>query len=160
APRPSTPSASSTSCASTPWSATSIWARCRRLACTTSRAWTTRAPAWRPTSRCRVRTAPLGGGRGLSRKRARLAPRAPAAPTDPANSTAGAPRHPRLNSKFFLIDGTVISGAHGFYGHVNHIFQTAQHNAPSILFIDDSDVIFESGEELGLYRYLLTMLDG
>src|SRR5205807_10393687 len=33
-------------------------------------------------------------------------------------------------------------------------------NAPSVIFIDDSDVIFESGEELGLYRYLLTMLDG
>jgi ATP-dependent 26S proteasome regulatory subunit len=26
--------------------------------------------------------------------------------------------------------------------------------------VDDSDAIFESGEELGLYRYLLTMLDG
>jgi ATP-dependent 26S proteasome regulatory subunit len=26
--------------------------------------------------------------------------------------------------------------------------------------MDDSDAIFESGEELGLYRYLLTMLDG
>ena len=36
----------------------------------------------------------------------------------------------------------------------------AKANAPSVLFIDDSDAIFESGEELGLYRYLLTMLDG
>ncbi|MGH9854709.1 MAG: AAA family ATPase [Blastocatellia bacterium] len=36
----------------------------------------------------------------------------------------------------------------------------AKRNAPSIIFIDDSDVIFESGEEMGLYRYLLTMLDG
>jgi ATP-dependent 26S proteasome regulatory subunit len=26
--------------------------------------------------------------------------------------------------------------------------------------VDDSDAIFQSGEELGLYRYLLTMLDG
>src|SRR5262249_28769556 len=33
-------------------------------------------------------------------------------------------------------------------------------NAPAIIFVDDSDAIFESGEELGLYRYLLTMLDG
>ncbi len=32
--------------------------------------------------------------------------------------------------------------------------------APSIIFIDDSDVLFESGDESGLYRYLLTMLDG
>jgi len=39
-------------------------------------------------------------------------------------------------------------------------FEEAKRNAPAIIFIDDSDVIFESGEELGLYRYLLTMLDG
>ncbi len=31
---------------------------------------------------------------------------------------------------------------------------------PSVVFIDDSDVIFESGKEHGLYRYLLTKLDG
>ncbi len=29
-----------------------------------------------------------------------------------------------------------------------------------MIFIDDSDVIFEKGDEAGLYRYLLTMLDG
>jgi ATP-dependent 26S proteasome regulatory subunit len=28
------------------------------------------------------------------------------------------------------------------------------------VFIDDTDVIFESGKETGLYRYLLTKLDG
>jgi len=39
------------------------------------------------------------------------------------------------------------------------LFEEAKKNAPSVLFIDDSDVIFESGD-LGLYRYLLTMLDG
>src|SRR5947209_609515 len=39
-------------------------------------------------------------------------------------------------------------------------FQSAKQNATSVIFIDDSDAIFESGEELGLYRYLLTMLDG
>ncbi|MCB0136706.1 MAG: ATP-binding protein, partial [Caldilineaceae bacterium] len=31
---------------------------------------------------------------------------------------------------------------------------------PCIIFIDDSDVIFESGQEHGLYRFLLTQLDG
>lgn len=30
----------------------------------------------------------------------------------------------------------------------------------AVIFVDDSDVIFESGQEHGLYRYLLTMLDG
>jgi transitional endoplasmic reticulum ATPase len=29
-----------------------------------------------------------------------------------------------------------------------------------VIFIDDTDVIFEGGEDRGLYRYLLTMLDG
>jgi ATP-dependent 26S proteasome regulatory subunit len=29
-----------------------------------------------------------------------------------------------------------------------------------VIFIDDSDVIFEDSSEHGLYRYLLTMLDG
>jgi transitional endoplasmic reticulum ATPase len=38
----------------------------------------------------------------------------------------------------------------------------AKQNAPSIIFIDDSDVLFENREEYGpgLYRYLLTLLDG
>jgi SpoVK/Ycf46/Vps4 family AAA+-type ATPase len=66
----------------------------------------------------------------------------------------------RLKSKFFLIDGTCISGTGGFYHEIHSIFQAAMRHAPAIIFIDDSDVIFESGEELGLYRYLLTMLDG
>jgi hypothetical protein len=30
----------------------------------------------------------------------------------------------------------------------------AKHNAPSVIFVDDSDVIFEAGQEQGLYRYL------
>ncbi len=66
----------------------------------------------------------------------------------------------RMKSKFFLLDGTVISGTEDFYDTIGRIFELAKHNAPSILFIDDSDVIFESGAESGLYRYLLTMLDG
>jgi transitional endoplasmic reticulum ATPase len=40
------------------------------------------------------------------------------------------------------------------------VFELAKQNAPAVIFIDDADVIFESGEETGLYRYLLTMLDG
>src|SRR5205823_4822649 len=63
-------------------------------------------------------------------------------------------------SKFFLIDGTVISGTPDFFRRVHQIFEAAKQNAPSIIFIDDSDVIFESGQDAGLYRYLLTMLDG
>jgi SpoVK/Ycf46/Vps4 family AAA+-type ATPase len=66
----------------------------------------------------------------------------------------------RLKSKFFLIDGTYIAGTGQFYARIHEVFQEAKHNAPAIIFVDDSDAIFESGEELGLYRYLLTMLDG
>ena len=66
----------------------------------------------------------------------------------------------RLKGKFFLIDGTFISGTPMFFQQVHQVFEAAKNNAPSIIFIDDSDVIFESGNEMGLYRYLLTMLDG
>jgi ATP-dependent 26S proteasome regulatory subunit len=46
-----------------------------------------------------------------------------------------------------------------FYGRVHGVFEAARRNAPSVILIDDADVIFESGRH-GLYRYLLTMLDG
>ena len=75
-------------------------------------------------------------------------------------TTVGRALAHRLKSKFFLLDGTVISGTEDFYSSIGRIFEMAKHNSPSILFIDDSDVIFESGQESGLYRYLLTMLDG
>jgi transitional endoplasmic reticulum ATPase len=83
-----------------------------------------------------------------------------AGPPGTGKTTVGRALAHRLKSKFFLIDGTCISGTHGFYGRIHQIFEEAKHNAPAIIFVDDSDVIFESGEELGLYRYLLTMLDG
>jgi len=65
-----------------------------------------------------------------------------------------------LGSKFFLIDGTVISGTPDFFLQIHRIFEGAKENAPSVLFIDDSDLLFEDGVGMGLYRYLLTMLDG
>ena len=40
------------------------------------------------------------------------------------------------------------------------LFEAAKRNAPSIIFIDDADVIFEGDYKAGIYRYLLTMLDG
>jgi AAA+ superfamily predicted ATPase len=81
-------------------------------------------------------------------------------PPGTGKTTVGRALAHRLRSKFFLIDGTVISGTQSFYGQVHWIFENAKRNAPSIVFVDDSDAIFESGEELGLYRYLLTLLDG
>ena len=83
-----------------------------------------------------------------------------AGPPGTGKTTVGRALAHRLRSKFFLIDGTVISGTSAFYGRIQQIFEAAKQNAPAIIFIDDSDVIFENGSELGLYRYLLTMLDG
>jgi SpoVK/Ycf46/Vps4 family AAA+-type ATPase len=81
-------------------------------------------------------------------------------PPGTGKTTVGRALAHRLKSKFFLIDGTCISGTNQFYNRIHEVFQEAKHNAPAIIFVDDSDAIFESGEELGLYRYLLTMLDG
>lgn len=83
-----------------------------------------------------------------------------AGPPGTGKTTVGRALAHRLKSKFFLIDGTFISGTENFYKRIQQIFHAAKDNAPSIIFIDDSDVIFESGQELGLYRYLLTMMDG
>ena len=83
-----------------------------------------------------------------------------AGPPGTGKTTVGRALAHRLKGKFFLIDGTFISGTSDFYQLVNRVFEYAKDNAPSVIFIDDSDVIFESGQEHGLYRYLLTMLDG
>ncbi|MGA2246773.1 MAG: ATP-binding protein [Verrucomicrobiota bacterium] len=81
-------------------------------------------------------------------------------PPGTGKTTVGRAMAHRLKSKFFLIDGTFIAGTDGFYKRINQVFEAAKDNAPAIIFIDDADAIFEDGEERGLYRYLLTMLDG
>lgn len=81
-------------------------------------------------------------------------------PPGTGKTTIGRALAHRLRGKFFLIDGTFIAGTAGFYDRVNWVFESAKDNAPAVIFIDDADAIFESGEEQGLYRYLLTMLDG
>jgi len=81
-------------------------------------------------------------------------------PPGTGKTTVGRALAHRLKGKFFLIDGTFIAGTDGFYNRVNHVFEAAKDNAPSVIFIDDADAIFEDGEERGLYRYLLTMIDG
>jgi len=81
-------------------------------------------------------------------------------PPGTGKTTVGRALAHRLRGKFFLVDGTFISGTPHFYAMVDRIFREAKANAPSVIFVDDSDVIFESGDQHGLYRYLLTMLDG
>lgn len=83
-----------------------------------------------------------------------------AGPPGTGKTTIGRALAHRLKSKFFLIDGTMIAGTDNFYCQVREVFDAAKKNAPSIIFIDDADVMFEGSEDRGLYRYLLTMLDG
>lgn len=83
-----------------------------------------------------------------------------AGPPGTGKTTIGRALAHRLKGKFFLIDGTMIAGSHGFYGEIDRVFEAASRNAPSIIFIDDADVIFSGDKESGLYRYLLTKLDG
>lgn len=81
-------------------------------------------------------------------------------PPGTGKTTIGRALAHRLKGKFFLIDGTFIAGTGEFYNRINQVFEAAKDNAPAVIFIDDADAIFEDGEEHGLYRYLLTMLDG
>lgn len=81
-------------------------------------------------------------------------------PPGTGKTTVGRALAHRLKGKFFLIDGTFIAGTQNFYNRISQVFEAAKDNAPSVIFIDDADAIFEDGEERGLYRYLLTMIDG
>jgi transitional endoplasmic reticulum ATPase len=83
-----------------------------------------------------------------------------AGPPGTGKTTIGRALAHRLKSKFFLIDGTFIAGTNNFYCEIEKVFQAAKRNAPSIIFIDDADVILEGDAKTGIYRYLLTMLDG
>lgn len=82
-----------------------------------------------------------------------------AGPPGTGKTTIGRALAHRLQGKFFLIDGTVNAGDAQFHDQVEKIFEAAKRNAPSVIFIDDADVIFEAGNH-GLSRYLLTMMDG
>lgn len=83
-----------------------------------------------------------------------------AGPPGTGKTTIGRALAHRLKGKFFLVDGTMIAGSQSFYADINRVFASASRNAPSVIFIDDADVIFGGDKESGLYRYLLTKLDG
>jgi transitional endoplasmic reticulum ATPase len=85
-----------------------------------------------------------------------------AGPPGTGKTTIGRALAHRLKGKFFLLDGTFIAGSCNFFERVHELFEKAKQSAPSILFIDDSDMLFENQDiqSAGLYRYLLTLLDG
>ncbi len=83
-----------------------------------------------------------------------------AGPPGTGKTTVGRALAHRLKGKFFLMDGTLIAGSNDFYRELDKIVAAAKQNAPSVIFIDDADVIFENESERGFYRYLLTLLDG
>ena len=82
-----------------------------------------------------------------------------AGPPGTGKTTIGRALAHRLKGKFFLIDGRVNAADSNFYDRVSKVFEAAKRNAPAVIFIDDADVIFDSGNP-GLCRYLLTMMDG
>ncbi len=54
-------------------------------------------------------------------------------PPGTGKTTVGRALARRLKGKFFLIDGTYISGTSNFYEHVSHVFESAQQNAPAVI---------------------------
>jgi predicted AAA+ superfamily ATPase len=98
----------------------------------------------------------LSGELGLRPKRGVLL----LGPPGTGKTSIGRALAQRLKGKFFRIDGTFLSDAWQFGEQVAQLFEFAQMNAPAVVFIDDSDVLFESEEHQGVYRYLLTTLDG
>lgn len=67
----------------------------------------------------------------------------------------------RMKGKFFLIDGSVVTDWPGaFFFKVKSIIDEAKACAPSVVFIDDADVLFTIPHIAGLPRYLLSLLDG
>jgi len=83
-----------------------------------------------------------------------------AGPPGTGKTTIGRALAHRLKGKFFLIDGTIVARTDEFYRAVRNVFAAATRNAPAVIFIDDTDLIFEGNGDNGFYRYLATMLDG
>lgn len=66
-----------------------------------------------------------------------------------------------MRGKFFLLDGDYDHETMGcFFKKVRSLFEAARRSAPSVIFIDDADVILGDPRMQQWGRYLLTMLDG
>src|ERR1041384_5659661 len=109
----------------------SIWRKCRRSLCATC------AASMRWSRRWKHIVLPLENDELATRLQ--LKPKRGVllvGPPGTGKTTVGRALAHRLKSKFFLIDGTFISGTRDFYERVHHVFEAAKQNAPSIIFID------------------------
>jgi ATP-dependent 26S proteasome regulatory subunit len=67
----------------------------------------------------------------------------------------------RMAGKLHLIDGSFVTEPpRFFFDKVRKIVREAKENAPSIIFIDDADVLFGIEHIAGFSRFLLSLLDG
>jgi len=67
----------------------------------------------------------------------------------------------RMKGRFFLLDGSFVTEPPRlFFASVQGLVNAAKAAAPSVLFIDDADVLFQIEHIAGLSRYLLSLLDG
>lgn len=99
----------------------------------------------------------LAGKMGLRPKRGVLL----FGPAGTGKTSIGRALAHQMQGKFFLIDGSFVSEPPAaFFSKLQRVIEEAKDCAPSVLFIDDADVLFRIDHIAGLSRYLLTLLDG
>ncbi|WP_342249222.1 ATP-binding protein [Sphingomonas sp. OTU376] len=81
-------------------------------------------------------------------------------PPGTGKTTIGRALAHMMKGKFFMIDGDFDHQSNAFFDMVKALFHQAQRNAPSVIFIDDADVILTDPRLAYFGRYLLTQLDG
>lgn len=81
-------------------------------------------------------------------------------PPGTGKTTIGRALAHMMQGKFFMIDGDFDHQSSSFFDQVRALFDAAQRNAPSVIFIDDADVILTDPRLAYFGRYLLTQLDG
>jgi ATP-dependent 26S proteasome regulatory subunit len=66
----------------------------------------------------------------------------------------------QMKGKFFMIDGTFLPDENEFNMLTDTILKSAEMSSPSVIFIDDADVIFRNNAMASFSRKLLSKLDG
>lgn len=81
-------------------------------------------------------------------------------PPGTGKTTIGRYLAEKAGASFFLVDGSMIPGGREFVLELDAIIAEARANSPSIVFVDDADVLFANGQSVGLVRKFLSALDG